>query len=271
MNLAFSPSRAAASPIAPLLFEQILHARADYTRLTNADSLERKLEEIRRKRLPLTLHVYKDNKDYVYQSSIQALESGTNRAILTQLTPSSWRSLINQKLRVTVSCHMPNGHLLFDSHIFPYENMGTTLYCMLDFPSEMHKQQLRSSHRVSMQEHAAHLSLWVNENRKFSGKCLDLSLNGCCGQFSQELQCFLAQAENADPGAEESCFTLQVALHDSLRFNTVARVCRSKPEEGGKLTVGINFVQTNCEWQHKLQQSLSAIQREQLHHVLGPR
>lgn len=268
MNLAFTPRHENATPVPPLLFEQILNGSADYTRLANTFSIERKLEEIRRKRLPLTLHVYKGDRDYVYQSSIQALEPGTNRAILTQLTPSSWRNLIQEKLQVTVSCYMPNGHLLFDSTVFPFENMETSLYCVLDFPAEMHKQQLRSSYRVSMQEHDTHLSLWVN-NRKFSGKCLDLSLNGCCGQFSDELQEYLHSIteENDEPVLEDSRFALHVALHDSLQFETVARVCRSKPEEGGKLTLGINFMKTDSDWQRKLQRSLSAIQREQLRHV----
>lgn len=263
MNLAFSPSQAASAPLPPLLFEQILHSGTDYTRLTNADSIERKLEEIRRKRLPLTLHVNKDGKDYVFHSSIQSLHPGTQRAILTQLTPTSWRSLIKEQLHVTVSCYMPNGHLLFDSTIAPFANGETSLYCMMDFPAEMHKQQLRSSYRVSMQQHDAYLSLWVNE-KKFSGKCLDLSVNGCCGEFSGELQQFLADAETSG-ALDDSRFTLQVALDDSaLRFDTVARICRSKPQADGTLTLGINFVKTSSEWQHKLQQSLSVIQRMQL-------
>jgi c-di-GMP-binding flagellar brake protein YcgR len=265
MNLAFTPPHTAASPLPPLVFEQVLNSGADYTRLINTSSIERKLEEIRRKRLPLTLHVYKDNKDYVYHSSIQTLEPGSNRAILTQLTPSSWRNLIQEKLHATVSCYMPNGHLLFDSTVFPFENNETSLYCLLDYPAEMHKQQLRSSYRVSTLEHDAHLSLWVN-NKRFSGKCLDLSLNGCCGQFSDELSSYLTSDED-DTVLNDPRFALQVALGSSLQFETVARVCRSKAEEGGKLTLGINFMKTDSDAQRKLQRSLSAIQREQLRYV----
>lgn len=264
MNLAFTPSLKDASPLPPLVFEK-LDAGADYTRLVNRVSIERKFDEIRRKRLPLTLHVYKHDRDYVYQSTVQALESASNRAILTQLMPSSWRSLIQEKLHATVSCYMPNGHLLFDSTVYPLENTETTAYCVLDFPAEMHKQQLRSSYRVSTLEHDAKLELWVNE-RKFSGKCVDLSLGGCCGQFSDELQDFLATDED-DTVKQDSRFALQVALGNSLQFETVARVCRSSKEEGGKLTLGINFMKSDGDWQRKLQRSLSAIQREQLRHV----
>jgi c-di-GMP-binding flagellar brake protein YcgR len=269
MNLAFTPSLTNASPLPPLVFEQVLNTGADYTRLTNAVSIERKLEEIRRKRLPLTLHVYKNNRDYVFQSSIQALEPGSNRAILTQLTPSSWRYLIQEKLHATISCYMPNGHLLFDSTVFPFENAetSTSLYCLLDIPGEMHKQQLRSSYRVSTLEHEAHLSLWVdNGKKKFSGKCLDLSLNGCCGQFSDELQDYLSAGDD-DSTVNDPRFALQLALGNSLRFETLARICRSKPQEGGKLTLGINFVDVRGEAQRNLQRSLSVIQRQQLRYV----
>lgn len=261
MSLAFTPRTEAATPVAPLLFEQILNSGADYTKLVNSFSIERKLEEIRRKRLPLTLHVYKDGKDYVYQSSIQAIDAGGNQAILTQLMPSSWRNLIQQKLQVTVSCHMPNGHLLFDSKVFPFEN---SLYCVLEIPSEMHKQQLRSSYRVSTEEQDTQLSLWVN-NRKFSGKCMDLSLSGCRGQFSDELQVFLNAItdDNDEPALQHGRFVLQVEIQDSLRFQTVARVCRSSKDEGGKLTLGINFINPDSDGQRTLQRSLTAIQREQ--------
>ncbi|MES2605278.1 MAG: PilZ domain-containing protein [Pseudomonadota bacterium] len=252
-----STSDIAALP--PLLFESANGNSSDYSLIHSKPAILRKLNEIQRSRVQFRIHLFVDGEEVgVYNSSIQRVDGKNGTVILHQLSPNTWRAHIVRKQPVTISCYLKSGHLVFDTLISPLDDEVHNPFCELQLPASMHVQQLRSSYRVMLLPNTASVELRIGRHL-IHGKCLDLSLNGCCAQFPPSLADLLR--ENDEPSAG---WLLRVYHEGRELFLTNARICRKKEEVAGLLTVGLNFSKAEAERNRVLQPLLVGLQRERI-------
>lgn len=247
------------APLPPLLFESANGSNSDYSLIHSKTTMLRKLDEIRRSRVQFRLHLFADGDVVgVYNSSIQKVDANRDQIILHQLTPNTWRKHITRKHPVTVSCYLKSGHLVFDTLISPLDGDPHNPFCVLQMPAAMHVQQLRSSYRVTLLPNTATVQLRIGRHL-INGKCLDLSLNGCCTQFPSTLMDLLK--DNDEPNAG---WLLRVYYEGRELLMTNAQICRQKQEVTGLVTVGLNFSKVEAERSRILQPLLLTLQRERI-------
>lgn len=243
----------------PLLFESANGNSSDYSLIQRKPAILRKLDEIQRSRVQFRVHVFVDGEVVgVYNSSIQRVDAKSGTVILHQLSPNTWRKHVVRKHPVTISCYLKSGHLVFDTLIAPLDDEPHNPFCVLQIPTSMHVQQLRSSYRVTLLPNTASVELRIGRHL-VTGKCLDLSLNGCCALFPPLLSDLLQ--ENDAPGGG---WLLRVYYEGRELFMTNATICRKKDEVAGLLTVGLNFSKAETERSRILQPLLLNLQRERI-------
>ncbi len=253
-------NRASAEPaLPPILFDVINGDTSDYRLIHSRNAIIRKLNEIARNRQQLRLHVFGDGEVAgVFQSSVQRVDSAHSEVILHQLVPATWRQLIGDEQPVTVSCYMPSGHLVFDTWISPMEAGPHNPFCVIKFPANMHVQQLRSAFRVPLQPNTGAVELRIGRHL-LSGKCLDLSLNGCCAQFPATLDDLLN-----DMQAPTSGWITRFYYEGREMFQTHAAISRKKNDVPGLVSVGLSFTQADADRTRRLQALLLSLQRERI-------
>jgi c-di-GMP-binding flagellar brake protein YcgR len=249
-------------PLPPLVFEPINSEGKSYQALQNPASILRKLQELQRKRFSIKISLYEDDTVVdSYRSSVQRIEPNSRSIILHQLIPNTWREHILARHPVAVSCRMPSGHLVFDSHMAPLERSVNNLFCQLDFPTVLHLQQLRAAFRVPLLPNTSRVQLRL-AGHLFNGKCVDLSLTGCCAQFPGELNELLAE-KSATTDNLPLCFEYK----GEEVFHTTSKICRQKQEAFGALTVGLSFAKADPLLNRRLQPLLLNLQRENIRHL----
>ena len=243
----------------PLLFDAINSNGTDYHLIQSRTAITRKLNEIARHRQQLRLHLFDDgNVAGVFQSSVQRIDASMGEVILHQLVPASWRSLVTGTHPVTVSCYMPSGHLVFDTFISPLEAGPHNPFCVIKFPARVHVQQLRSAFRVPLLPNTGSVELRIGRHL-LTGKCLDLSLNGCCAQFPATLDDVLKELQ--PPAAGWIC---RFYYEGREMFQANATISRMKSDVPGLVTAGLCFPQPDVERSRRLQTLLLHLQRERI-------
>jgi hypothetical protein len=252
-------NRAAAESLPPLLFNTITGDGSDYRLIKTRPTIIRKLHEIARNRQQLRLHLFDDGEiSGVFQSSIQRVDTAHDLVILHQLVPATWRKLISDEHPVTVSCYMPSGHLVFDTVISPMEAGPHNPFCLIKFPDVMHVQQLRSAYRVLLLPNTGSVELRIGRHL-VTGKCLDLSLNGCCVLFPATLDELLKDMEPPKSG-----WIMRFYYEGTEVFQTNASISRKQGEVSGQVSVGLSYPQADAERSRRVQALLLTLQRDRI-------
>lgn len=240
----------------PLVFDTLNGSGGDYNQLGNPASILRKLVEIQRKRMPVKLHVFDDGElAGMFDSTFHRVEHDHNHIVLHQLAPNSWRDVVLDTHPVTVNCYLPSGHLIFDTVISPLERHANNPFCKIALPSVLHVQQLRAAYRVPLLPNTGRVELRLGRHL-IEGKCLDISLNGCCAQFPGTLLDLL----DANPiGA--GGYPLRLFHNREELCQASVKICRQKLESFGVVTAGLQFTRPDPQRTRRLQQLVLQLQR----------
>lgn len=252
-------NRSIPDKLPPILLASAPGNGSEYSRVSSAATVVRKLEEIHSSRLQVSVHLFDEGKPAgVYHSSLQKVDPHNRQVILHQLTPSSWRKLVTMRTPVSVSCYLPSGHVVFDTMITPLDDSPHNPFCVLDFPTSLHVQQLRTAFRVNLLPNTGSLELQL-DSHLLRGKCVDISLSGCCGLFAPKLMELLQEVE-----APENGWKLRMLYEQRELFIADAVVSRTSKDNSGVVIAGLHFIKPDIDRTRLLQPLLLELQRERI-------
>jgi c-di-GMP-binding flagellar brake protein YcgR len=230
-----------------------------YVTLDNRASTARMFEECFGLRSTLTIKLQVASRLHVFQTRIHHVDVVQGSVMLHRLSPAGWRELVDGPTAVEVSCQLPSGLYRCTTQLAPLEQDPQNPYSMLSFPDVLYRFQLRSSFRVNVPQHSSMIVLPWSE-QVFNGNCVNLSLDGSCAFFRDNLSAWLRKDDVLD--------NLHFMLDGALQFRASAIVCRLEALPAGT-RLGLRFQALDTALQRQLQAELTRLQRESLRRQTG--